>query len=493
MKNGNSVHDDDPSGKNKVESTKTHPTVYIVFFSLLLDLLAFTMILPLLPSLLEHYRVNDQLGLYTSLSNSIGRFRELVGAPERYTSVLFGGFLGSMFSFLQFVVSPIAGGLSDYYGRKPILLLSLFGIMTSYGLWAMSSNFGLFVLARFIGGLSKGNISLSMAIITDVSNKQNRGKGMALVGIAFSLGFIVGPMIGAAFSRFSDKSSDGWFVFPAIFAMCLAAADVLFCIVCLKESLPIEKRAKTVINSISQALEHVSVKALFRFDAVKNLSKADLESLKQLGFIYFVYLFLYSGLEFTVTFLMFHKFGFNSIDQAKMFLTTGVVMAILQGAVVRRIKMEKMKQAAVLGLVLIVPSFVIVGLSRSVFWLYIGMVLFAICKSTENSFFSRFFNFFCPFHSNRLLRHLPDNTHSEVRKLRSERNRAGHLPIAGSAGKSPRAHRILHRLLVHRLNPNLLNRRLCPSLSHPEALPAETVMKISQYSDALVSNQFAKA
>jgi len=375
--NGESV-DDDPSGKSKDDNTKTNPTVYIVFFSLLLDLLAFTMILPLLPSLLEHYRLNDDMGLYTSLSNSVRYFREFVGAPERYSSVLFGGILGSMFSFLQFIVSPIAGGLSDYYGRKPILLLSLFGIMTSYGLWAVSSNFGLFVLARFVGGLSKGNISLSMAIITDVSNKHNRGKGMALVGIAFSLGFILGPMIGAVFSRFSDKSSDHWFVFPALFATCLAGLDILFCVFCLKETLPLEKRAKTVINSLSQALEHISIKSLFRFDAVKNLSKADLESLKQLGFIYFVYLFLYSGLEFTVTFLMFHKFGFSSIDQAKMFLTTGVIMSLLQGGVVRRIKNEKMKQSAVLGLALIVPSFIVVGLSKNVFWLYIGMSLFAI-------------------------------------------------------------------------------------------------------------------
>ena len=380
--NGKSVNNnDDPAGKKKAEDpNKTHRTVYIVFFSLLLDLLAFTMILPLLPSLLEHYRLNDKLGLYTSLSNSVQYFRELVGAPERYTSVLFGGALGSMFSFLQFIVSPIAGGLSDYYGRKPILLLSLTGIMSSYILWAVSQNFGIFVIARFIGGLSKGNISLSMAIITDVSNKENRGKGMALVGIAFSLGFILGPMIGAVFSRFSDKSSDNWFVPPALFATCLAGLDILFCGFCLKETLPMEKRAKTVINSVSQALEHISVKSLFRFDAVKNLSKDDLESLKQLGFIYFIYLFLYSGLEFTVTFLMFHKFGFNSIDQAKMFLTTGVVMALLQGGVVRRIKVEKTKQAAVLGLALIIPSFIVVGLSRNVFWLYVGMIIFAVCK-----------------------------------------------------------------------------------------------------------------
>lgn len=84
-----------------------------------------------------------------------------------------------------------------------------------------------------------------------------------------------------------------------------------------------EKRSKTVINSLSQAVELISPPALFRFDGVKNLSKVDLKSLKQLGYIYFVYLFIYSGLEFTVTFLMYHKFHFTSIDQAKMFLMTG--------------------------------------------------------------------------------------------------------------------------------------------------------------------------
>lgn len=94
------------------------------------------------------------------------------------------------------------------------------------------------MFARFVGGLSKGNISLSMAIITDVSNTKNRGKGMALVGIAFSLGFIVGPMIGAMFSRFSDKTAQVWFWFPAVFAMTLAVADILFIFGCLKETLP---------------------------------------------------------------------------------------------------------------------------------------------------------------------------------------------------------------------------------------------------------------
>lgn len=111
--------------KHETISHKTHKSVHIIFVSLLLDLLAFTIILPLLPTILERYRHDDSSGLYVQLSSQIRYFQELLGAPDRYSSVLFGGFLGSMFSFLQFIVSPIMGALSDCYGRKPILLFSL--------------------------------------------------------------------------------------------------------------------------------------------------------------------------------------------------------------------------------------------------------------------------------------------------------------------------------------------------------------------------------
>lgn len=366
------------SSKTINEITRTHPTAYMIFLSLLLDLLAFTMILPLLPSMLEYYKQNDVGGLYGYLSERITTFQEWVGAPKRFNSVLFGGALGSMFSLLQFIVSPVAGGLSDIYGRKPVMLVCAVGIAASYGLWAYSHNFMLFVLARFVGGLSKGNISICMAVITDVSNQQNRGKAMSLVGIAFSLGFIVGPMIGAVFSKYADKSSSQWFWLPATFAMGLTLLNVVFIALGLKESLPKEKRSKKIINTLSHAIDHISIPALFKFSAVQNLSKRDINSLRSLGLVYFVYLFIYSGLEFTVTFLMYHKFNYTSIDQAKMFLTTGVVMALLQGSVVRRLPQHLNKVSAVGGLCLIIPAFIIVGIAETTHMLYLGMVLFAI-------------------------------------------------------------------------------------------------------------------
>lgn len=114
---------------NNKDKEKLNSTIYIVFVSLLLDLLAFTIILPLLPSLLDHYRLHDDIGLYKWLSQKIYYFQELVGAPEQYSSILFGGFLGSMFSFLQFIASPIVGGISDVIGRKKVMIFCLVSII----------------------------------------------------------------------------------------------------------------------------------------------------------------------------------------------------------------------------------------------------------------------------------------------------------------------------------------------------------------------------
>lgn len=153
--NGITSNGTNGSHKHADISNKTHKSVYIIFVSLLLDLLAFTIILPLLPTILERYRHDDSSGLYVHLSSQIRYFQELLGAPDRYSSVLFGGFLGSMFSFLQFVASPIMGALSDCYGRKPILLFSLVSCtsarfcVSSYFVYYWNIDHGLFLYLFF--------------------------------------------------------------------------------------------------------------------------------------------------------------------------------------------------------------------------------------------------------------------------------------------------------------------------------------------------------
>ncbi|KAG5867668.1 hypothetical protein JTB14_034122 [Gonioctena quinquepunctata] len=336
------------------------------------------MILPLLPSLLEHYRKNDNLGLYEWLSSRIHKFQTFVGAPEKYNSVLLGGILGSMFSFLQFIAAPVVGGISDVVGRKSIMIICLVGISLSYVCWALSSNLIIFIFARFLGGISKGNVSLSMAIITDVSSSNTRGKGMALVGIAFSLGFIIGPLIGAIFAVWAKQRTGEWFVIPALFALLLSLADLIFFVKFFKETLPKEKRADNFISTLNNAKALINIKDLFQFTAVTGIDKNRMKELRKLGMVYFVYLFIYSGLEFTLTFLTHHVFNYNSMQQGWMFFIIGLTMAVIQGGYVRRIPQAKVKSTAVAGLWLIIPSFICVGLATEAILLYTGLLLFAV-------------------------------------------------------------------------------------------------------------------
>lgn len=182
----------------------------------------------------------QQSGLYGKLEHIANSFGQWIDSPVEENKVLHSGFLGSWFSLLQFASTPFLCTLSDVYGRKPILLLCYAGIAASYLLWFVSSkSFLLFTISRTLGGLFKGNIALSTAIVTDLSDDKGRCKGMAYIGIAFSVGFIVGPVMGAFLSTtYIGKSySQGQFsVVPALIAVILSSLNILYTTIFLKES-----------------------------------------------------------------------------------------------------------------------------------------------------------------------------------------------------------------------------------------------------------------
>jgi MFS family permease len=373
-----------PAKKNGGNNEESKMTV-VVFIGLLIDLLAFTLILPLFPTLLDHYKKHDSPdGLYHYLDNKVKYFGALIGAPEeQFNSVLFGGLLGSLFSFLQFVASPLIGGLSDHFGRRPMLLLSTTGVLISYAMWVNASTFSLFVLARVVGGLAKGNVSLATAIIADVSTPKTRQKGMAMIGIAFSIGFIVGPLVGAGFAVWAKGQNDKeWYIYPAFVAMSLSLVDLIYLMAYFKETLAPEKRLVSFEAAIKQAVTYINPISLFRFESLTNLKPEEKAGLQTLGRVYFLYLFLYSGLEFTLTFLTHLRFNFTSMDQGKMFLFIGTLMALVQGGYVRkRIPPGKEKAMVLRGLLIIVPSFAIVGFAQNKLTLYFGLALYALSTS----------------------------------------------------------------------------------------------------------------
>uniref|UniRef100_A0A8C0RXY0 Major facilitator superfamily (MFS) profile domain-containing protein n=1 Tax=Canis lupus familiaris TaxID=9615 RepID=A0A8C0RXY0_CANLF len=280
--------------------------ITVVFLGLLLDLLAFTLLLPLLPGLLEsHSRAHDPL--YGSWQRGVDWFAAAIRMPaeKRYNSVLFGGLIGSVFSFLQFLLAPLTGAVSDCLGRRPTMLLSLTGLVMSYAVWATSRSFAAFLASRVIGGISKGNVSLSTAIIADLSSPSARSRGMAVIGVAFSLGFTLGPMLGASL----PSETVPWL------ALLFAVSNLLFMFCFLPETLLPEKRAPSITPGFRAAADLLSPLALLRFSAVTHSQDTPagdrLWSLRRLGLVYFLYLFLFSGLEYTLSFLAHQRFQFS--------------------------------------------------------------------------------------------------------------------------------------------------------------------------------------
>ncbi|KAM8803103.1 major facilitator superfamily domain-containing protein 10 [Rhynchonycteris naso] len=350
--------------------------VTVVFLGLLLDLLAFTLLLPLLPGLLEsHSRTHDPL--YGSWQRGVDWFAAAIGMPaeKRYNNVLFGGLIGSVFSVLQFLSAPLTGAISDCLGRRPMMLLSLAGLVTSYAVWAASESFVAFLASRVIGGISKGNVSLSTAIIADLGSPSARSRGMAVIGVAFSLGFTLGPMLGASLPVHMAP----WL------ALLFAISDLLFVFCFLPETLPPEKRAPSISLGFQAAADLLSPLALFRFSAVargQDPPTGDrLSHLRRLGLVYFLYLFLFSGLEYTLSFLAHQRFQFSSLQQGKMFFFIGLTMATIQGAYARRISPGGEIAAVKRALLLLVPAFLLIGWGRTLPALGLGLLLYSFAAA----------------------------------------------------------------------------------------------------------------
>ncbi|KAG7489424.1 major facilitator superfamily domain-containing protein 10 [Solea senegalensis] len=362
-------------------SSRVIRTVLVV---LLLDLLGFTLILPLLPSILDHYANTGDV-VYQSLQSLVDCFRETLGIPldKKYNNVLFGGLIGSLFSLLQFLSSPVTGALSDRHGRRPLLLLTTVGLMSSYVVWAVSHSFSLFLLFRVIGGVCKGNVSLCMATVADLPCPKARNRGMAMVGVAFSLGFTVGPLMGAYFALNSRMTGNGLHSAPALLALAFSTADLLVIWIMMPETLTEEVKASS--SSLKDTNSLLNPVCLFKFSALTNTEapppKQQMKKLQVLGLVYFFYLFLFSGLEFTLSFLTHQRFHFTSMQQGQMFFFIGVVMAMVQGGFARRIKPGKQISTVRMAIITLIPAFIIIGLSWNVTVFYIGLTFYSFAAA----------------------------------------------------------------------------------------------------------------
>lgn len=359
--------------KSEPLSDYAKTSIKIVFLTLFLDLVGFSLIFPLFPALAKHYLLVDGNNFFLkAIFDGIQSLAFSSGQNYMGSVVLFGGALGALYSLLQFIAAPIWGVISDRVGRKPVLLISVFGMMVSYLLWFFSGSFTLLILARLIGGIMGGNISTATAVVADVTNKTNRVKGMAFVGIAFATGFIIGPAMGGILS-FVDLTKiypqlSSWGVNPfsavALLAFLLSLVNFIFLLRQFKETLPKEKRLKGVVNRT--------------FNPIKLFKPLPYKGVNLTNFGHFLFLMAFSGMEFTLTFLAVDRLGFSSMDNAYLFIFIGLVLAVVQGGVVRRKASEVgERKMALMGLFLLIPGLLAIGITKGVFMLYVGLFFLA--------------------------------------------------------------------------------------------------------------------
>ncbi|KAJ8327434.1 hypothetical protein O5D80_004820 [Batrachochytrium dendrobatidis] len=375
-------------------------TLKIVVIALLIDILAFTIILPLFPRLIAHYETVDGQNpesFYYSAAMAVKAFRERIGGSgSRLDIILFGGFLGSLFSFLQFLSSPIIGNLSDRFGRRNVLLISMIGNAVSMLLWIFSGSFTVFVWSRIIGGLTEGNVQMSIAIISDITSPKDRSKALAWVGISFALGFTIGPPLGAYLASFDIHQIYPYlpvnrYSSPALFAFGLIAFETVYLYAYLPETSSLSmagdftnassQEPSTKVNATSKSSKTTTSTSHSRSTS----SKDSKNRLSVLSLIHFAFLFSFSGMEFTLTFLTHDRFDFTPVQQGKLLAFMGVLSALIQGGYVRRVSHKYVSEQTLIlqGIISCAIGLLVVGVwATNITRLYIGVAFLAFTSGT---------------------------------------------------------------------------------------------------------------
>jgi DHA1 family tetracycline resistance protein-like MFS transporter len=278
-----------------VEITGSEPEKFftkpllVIFITMFIDLIGFGIAIPVLPD----YAKNE------------------FGASP-FTI----GWLIASYSIMQFISTPFLGQLSDKYGRRPVLLISLLGTSVAAMITGLANTLPLLFFGRIFDGTTGGNISTAQAYIADVTSKENRAKGMGLIGAAFGLGFVFGPAIGGILSKFSPHA-------PFFFVSALAFCNATLLYFILPESIRKGEQEPT--------REFRKNRLADLFDSLKN---------KRFGTLTAVYFFLvtaFSIMNYAFVLYTLERFGYRPEQNGYIFAFIGIIAVIFQGGLVGRL------------------------------------------------------------------------------------------------------------------------------------------------------------
>jgi multidrug resistance protein len=267
----------------------------------------------------------------------------------------------AIYSFVQFLFNPILGKLSDKYGRKPVIVVCLFLNAIGYIVFSFTHSYILLLVSRVIAGIGGSSIGVAQAYIADITTRENRSKGMGLIGAAFGLGFVFGPLIGGLLAGFG-------YAVTGYVAAGFSLIAFLLTIIYLPESI------KNKLNN--EKIEPQLRRKIFDFPAMKKiLQKPDLALLILL---FFILTFSFANIYGTFALLGLKVYGFTDMQNGYMFGIVGMTSAIVQGGLIGRInKLMTKKTILMIGSLLIMLTLALIPYAGT----FIGLAIVSVALS----------------------------------------------------------------------------------------------------------------
>jgi multidrug resistance protein len=283
-----------------MEKKKRSP-LFLMALTILIDFIGFGLVIPLLPFWAERLGANAfEVGLIITV-----------------------------YALAQLLFTPVLGTLSDRYGRKPIIVVSLFIEVVALIMTALAGSLPLLLLARFIGGLGASNIGSAQAVVADVTEKQDRAKGMGLIGAAIGLGFVIGPAAGGILAPAGQT-------LPFWVAAGVALVNALLVLLFLPET---RKRAGG---------EHFRGRGLsLLFSGWRNAARYP--SVLGMVLVNLLYTIAFTGMEAIFALFTQHTFGWGASQNGYIFTYIGVIVVIMQGGLVGRLVKRWQESGVLLG------------------------------------------------------------------------------------------------------------------------------------------------
>ncbi|NBV82711.1 MFS transporter [bacterium] len=310
------------------QQTREFITLYLVVAT---ELIGFGLIIPILPQIAYGYNQTP----------------------------LMMGILLAAYSFAQFIAAPILGAMSDRIGRKPVLVISKIGSLIGYIVLALSHSYWMIFVSRLLDGFTGGNISAARAYAADITSEADRPKGMAIIGIAFGTGFILGPALGGILYGLGNHGHQ----IAAVTAGAMSFIALLLTIFVLKEP-----PRRTDNRHRARLWPVLSSRAILTICIAQ-----------------MAYMILFSAFESTFSVYTFEAFQLTPRNNSLMFLFIGVLALIIQGTIARRAP-KKLSTATIVGLLIVATGFLAIHFSGSIRYLLASLSILCLGVAIVNSY-----------------------------------------------------------------------------------------------------------